>query len=118
MQVERNAILFERHPELKTAYSLTHSIRMTISSRNADITSDMQSLNKWYAKVEEFDNEVFNIITKTVKSMEGKILNYFINRATNAGTESLNSKIKKKRAKLRGVSDVKFFLFRLTKLFA
>lgn len=41
-----------------------------------------------------------------------------VNRATNAGAESLNSKIKQFRAKLRGVSDVKFFLFRLTKLFA
>lgn len=118
LQTERNAILFERHPELKTAYSLTHSIRMIFSNRNADIISGMQSLNEWYTKVEEFDNEVFSVIAETVKSREGEILNYFINRATNAGAESLNSKIKQFRAKLRGVSDVKFFLFRLTKLFA
>lgn len=32
--------------------------------------------------------------------------------------ESFNSKIKRFRANLRGVSDVKFFLFRLEKLFA
>ena len=91
---------------------------MIFSNRNADIISGMQSLNQWYAEVEEFDNEVFSVIAETVKSREGEILNYFINRATNAGAESLNSKIKQFRAKLRGVSDVKFFLFRLTKLFA
>ncbi|MDD2595284.1 MAG: DDE transposase, partial [Bacteroidales bacterium] len=32
--------------------------------------------------------------------------------------ESFNSKIKSFRAQLRGVVDVKFFLFRLTKLYA
>lgn len=118
LQVERNAILFERHPELDTAYSLTHSIRMIFSNRNADVISGMQSLTGWYTKVEEFDNEVFNVIVETIKTREGEFLNYFINRATNAGAESLNSKIKQFRAKLRSVSDVKFFLFRLTKLFA
>ena len=117
-QAERNAILFERHPELKTAYSLPHSIRMIFSNRNADVISGMQSLKEWYTKVKDFDNEVFNVIAETIKSRECEILNYFVNRATNAGAESLNSKIKQFRAKLRGVSDVKFFLFRLTKLFA
>lgn len=117
-QAERNTILFERHPELKTAYSLTHSIRMIFSNRNADVISGIQSLKEWYTKVKDFDNEVFNVIAETIKSRECEILNYFVNRATNAGAESLNSKIKQFRAKLRGVSDVKFFLFRLTKLFA
>ena len=44
-------------------------------------------------------------------------LNYFINRSTNASAESLNSKIKQFRAQLHGVIDVKFFLFRLSKIF-
>jgi transposase len=46
------------------------------------------------------------------------ILNFFDNRSTNANAESFNSKIKGFRANLRGVTDVKFFLFRLEKLFA
>lgn len=66
----------------------------------------------------EWDNDIFNVLAETIKSREDEILNYFINRATNAGAESLNSKIKQFRAQLRGVTDVKFFLFRLTKLFA
>ncbi|MBR5834895.1 MAG: transposase, partial [Bacteroidales bacterium] len=38
--------------------------------------------------------------------------------STNASAESLNSKIKAFRMQLRGVSDVKYFLFRLTKIYA
>jgi len=46
------------------------------------------------------------------------ILNYFNNRSTNASAESFNAKIKEFRAMFRGVRDVRFFLFRLTKLYA
>ena len=47
-----------------------------------------------------------------------EILNYFVNRSTNAFAESFAAKIKAFRAQLRGVTDLKFFLYRLTKLFA
>ncbi|MBR1947278.1 MAG: transposase, partial [Bacteroidaceae bacterium] len=43
---------------------------------------------------------------------------YFVNRSTNAFAESFNAKIKAFRAQLRGVTDLKFFFYRLTKLFA
>ena len=45
-------------------------------------------------------------------------MNFFKNRSTNANAESFNSKIKNFRANLKGVTDGKFFLFRLEKLFA
>ncbi|WP_417764995.1 transposase [Sphingobacterium composti] len=44
--------------------------------------------------------------------------NYFDNRSTNASAESFNAKIKAFRSQFRGVRDINFFLFRLTKLFA
>ncbi|MBR3615488.1 MAG: transposase, partial [Bacteroidaceae bacterium] len=37
---------------------------------------------------------------------------------TNAFAESFNAKIKAFRTQLRGVTDLKFFFYRLTKLFA
>ncbi|WP_370629851.1 transposase [Pedobacter sp. MR2016-19] len=46
------------------------------------------------------------------------MLNFFINRTTNASAESFNAKIKSLRATPRGVRDVKFFLFRLWKIYA
>lgn len=68
--VERNAILFERHPELRTAYSLPDSILMIFSNSNADVIPGIQSLKERYKKVEEFDNEIFNVIAETIKSRE------------------------------------------------
>ncbi|WP_157258323.1 transposase [Pedobacter ginsenosidimutans] len=45
------------------------------------------------------------------------ILNLFINTATNASAESFNARIKAFRSTSRGVRDVKFFLFRLSKIY-
>ena len=46
------------------------------------------------------------------------ILNFFDNRSTNASAESFNAKIKNFRAQLGGISDIKYFLFRLQKIYA
>ncbi|MDO6738837.1 transposase [Wenyingzhuangia sp. 2_MG-2023] len=46
------------------------------------------------------------------------MLNYFINRSTNAAAESFNAKIKAFRTQFRGVKNLEFFLFRLTNIFA
>lgn len=40
------------------------------------------------------------------------------NRSTNASAESFNARIKLFRANQKGVRNTKFFLFRLTKLYA
>ncbi len=45
------------------------------------------------------------------------ILNYFNNRSTNASAEYFNAKTKEFIAQFSGAKDIKFFLFRLTKLF-
>ncbi|MDD6314474.1 MAG: DDE transposase, partial [Porphyromonadaceae bacterium] len=43
--------------------------------------------------------------------------NYFINRSTNASAESLNSKLKGFRSQLHGVSDLPFFMYRISRIF-
>ncbi len=40
--------------------------------------------------------------------------NYFNARSTNASAESLNSKMKAFMAQLRGVSDLPFFMYRMS----
>jgi len=62
--------------------------------------------------------EEFNTVVNSLEYHLEDILNFFDHRSTNAYAESFNSKIKGFRANLRGVTDVKFFLFRLEKLFA
>ena len=72
-------------------------------------------MRSWYLKVGEFGNKAFNDIAAAMYDREDEILNYFVNRSTNASAESLNAKIKQFRAQLRGIIDRKFFLFRLMK---
>ena len=60
----------------------------------------------------------FNVIAATIYEYYDEVLNYFNNRSTNAFAESFNAKIKQFRAMLIGISDVKFFFFRLAKLYA
>ena len=76
-----------------------------------------ESLKDWYNKVTDFNDDNFNTVSATIYTREKEIINYFIDRQTNASAESLNAKIKNFRAQLRGVVDVKFFLFRLSLIF-
>lgn len=116
-QKERAEILFREFPDIHTAFSLTHSLRMIFSQRCTK-EQGRKCLKSWYAKVGEFGNKAFNDIAAAMYDREDEILNYFVNRSTNASAESLNAKIKHFRAQLRGIIDKKFFLFRLTKIYA
>jgi transposase len=116
-QKQRAKLLFELYPDIKKAYSLTHSLRM-IFSKNSVKDAARLSLARWYNQVAESEFKSFNTIAATVYEHYEEILNFFINRATNASAESFNAKIKNFRDSLRGVSDIKFFLFRLTKIYA
>lgn len=57
-------------------------------------------------------------VTETFQNHYDTILNYFINRASNAGAESFNAKVKAFRSQFCGVTGIPFFLFRLSKLCA
>lgn len=116
-QRQRAEVLFETYPDLKEAYSLTYSLRM-IFSKNTVKDAARLSLARWYNKVDDSGFKSFNVIAATLYEHYDEVLNFFVNRATNAFAESFNAKIKAFRAALRGVTDIKFFLFRLTKLYA
>lgn len=66
--------------------------------------------------MQDFGDKNFCTVATTIADRQREILNYFINRATNASAESLNAKIKLFRAQLHGGVDVMFFLFRLTNI--
>ena len=112
----RSKILFEQYPDLKEAYSLTHSLRM-IYNKNTVKDAARLSLAKWYNQVTDAEFKSFNTISATVYTHYEEILNFFNNRSTNASAESFNAKIKAFRASLRGVVDIKFFLFRIAKIY-
>ena len=89
-----------------------------IYSKNSVKDAARLSLARWYNQVAESEFKSLNTISATVYEYYEEILNFFINRSTNAYAESFNAKIKAFRVSLRGVSDMKFFLFRLSKIYA
>lgn len=116
-QRERAEILFREYPDIKLAYGLSHSLRM-IFSKNSIKDAARLSMAKWYNKVGEAGLKQFNVIAATFYEHYDEILNFYINRASNASAESFNSKIKLFRANLHGVVDKKFFLFRIANIYA
>lgn len=52
-----------------------------------------------------------------IRTKEEEVLNYFIDRSTNASAESLNSKLKGFRSQPHGVSDLPLFMYRVSRIF-
>ncbi len=115
-QQARSIILFREFPELKKAYNLSMMFR-NFYETNANIQQAKEALDKWHEKIAEEDIEAFNVPAESIRLHETTILNYFINRSTNASAESFNAKLKGFRAVVRGVRDKKFFLYRIAKLY-
>lgn len=116
-QKERAKILFEQYPDIKKAYSLTHSLRMIFSHTKTKGVA-YTKLAKWYNDITQSDFKSFNTISATIYAHYPNILNFFDHRSTNASAESFNAKIKAFRATQRGVTDIPFFLFRLSNIYA
>ena len=116
-QKARARILFGQYPDLEEAYRLTHRLRMIYANTDRRPLANTR-LAKWYLDVENSGFDSFKVIAATLRDRETEIVNFFDNRATNASAESFNCKIKTFRAQLRGVSDIKYFLFRLSKIYA
>ncbi len=115
-QAKRAAILFDKYPLLKQAYRIIESFRTIYKLENKQ--DAINKFMEWKQKIEHLKMDEFNTVINSLDYHLENIMNFFDNRNTNANAESFNSKIKNFRANLRGVTDVKFFLFRLQKLFA
>lgn len=116
-QYQRSKILFNEYPDIKIAFNLVQRLR-DIFNTATSIQVAYTKLAHWYKEVEQSGFRAFNTIANTISVNYRSILNYFINRSTNASAESFNAKIKAFRAQFRGVKNVEFFLFRLTTIFA
>ena len=77
-----------------------------------------KKLDLWYNEVVASAIDSFKTMARSIQTHYLDILNFFIHRSTNASAESFNAKIKAFRATQRGVRDVEFFLFRLSKIYA
>ena len=112
-QANRAKLLFRNYPDLKKAYELTMMFRNIYeTSFSADIAK--KRLSQWFAKIEKYAFPSFITAANSIIAHQETILAYFINRSTNALAENFNSKIKAFRSVFRGISDVGFFIYRLS----
>lgn len=110
-QRERATILFREHPDIQTAYELSQQLKQLYEKEMCRETAAIL-LRQWcqscdLSAIPEMENAAASILRH-----EGRILNFWNNRATNAFAESFNAKLKHFRGMLRGIRDLKFFLFR------
>lgn len=115
-QEERATILFREFPKLKAAYDLSMMFR-SCYEHSQTISEAKERIQQWYQKIEEKGMDSFMIAAESIRLHEATILNYFINRSTNASAESFNAKLKSFRAVVRGVRDKTFHLFRIAKIY-
>lgn len=115
-QKTRADLLFANYPRLKKAYDLSMMFRSFYEYNKTKETAK-QTLDRWYKKIEESGIDEFLVPVETIRTHEDTILNYFVNRSTNAAAESFNAKLKNFRAVVRGVTDKTFYLFRVAKLY-
>lgn len=116
-QRERARILFGMFPKLREAYSLVCSLRSIFSNKNLSREDARVRLHQWYDKVAASTLREVKSVRDTIKSREEDVLNFFVNRSTNASAESLNSKMKGFRTQSRGVTDLAFFMYRVYLIF-
>ncbi|MDD5054773.1 MAG: transposase [Candidatus Peribacteraceae bacterium] len=116
-QIIRAAILFREFPQIKKAYELSMLFRSFYEAKTKE--EGEQKLQTWYAAVESHHADFPSFLTAahSIRAHEGTILNYFFNRSTNASAESFNAKIKTFRGLVRGVTDKKFFLYRIAMIY-
>lgn len=116
-QVHRAELLFKYYPALERAYKLTRKLA-SIYQHTKIKGIAFTKLAHWYNDVEKAGFKSFNTVAKTIHNHYESILNFFENRSTNASAESFNAKIKAFRSQFRGVRNIEFFLFRLSKIYA
>jgi transposase len=116
-QKTRAEILFREYPDLKEAYNLSMMFRNIYETATTKKETE-KGLLKWYAKVEEKNFPSFITASQSIQNHQETILNFFVNRTTNALAEAFNSKIKAFRSVFRGISDIDFFLYRVSLIFA
>lgn len=112
-QQARMRLLFTLYPKLKEAYDNVNKLRSIFRSKSLDRESARKKLHEWYQHIADCTIREIKSARDAIKSREENVLNYFIDRSTNASAESFNSKLKGFRAQLRGVSDLPFFMYRI-----
>jgi transposase len=113
----RSEILFREYPDLHEAYQISMMFR-NIYETSKSKAEAQERFYHWQKKIKEKNFPSFLTASQSIENHQDTILNFFVNRTTNALAEAFNSKLKAFRSVFRGVTDVEFFLFRVSLIFA
>ena len=116
-RARKSELLFKQFEDIKHVYYYSLELGK-IFSTNYDKDVARAKLALWYNKIEEYGYDTFTTVANSIENHYERILNFFVNRSTNAVAEAFNAKIKAFRASFRGVVDMSFFLFRLAEVYA
>lgn len=114
-QQVRARILFERFPDIKSAY--LHCVRFRKLYELKGHQDVKLAFMDWIVQGMDQLTQQFNVTMRTILQNLDRILAFFDNRSTNGPAESFNAQIKSLRLFQRGVNDKEMFLFRLEKLY-
>ena len=81
-------ILFEEEPRLKEAYDIVNGLRVIFKSRTLDKETARERLHEWYKTTTNCSLREIKFARDAIKFREDEVLNYFIDRSTNAAVES------------------------------
>lgn len=116
-QKKRARILFDRYPDILDAYNLVNRLRNIFKNKGCSVVVGKSELQAWCDDVRQTKLDSLKAAAETIESRIDEVANYFEQRHTNASAESLNSKLKGFRSMLRGVSDLPFFMYRVSTIF-
>ena len=116
-QKERARLKFDSYLDIREAFSLINTLRAVFRNKDLDRQLANAALHAWYDKVAECTLREVKSARAAIKAMEDHVLNYFIDRSTNASAEFLNSKLKGFRSQLPVVSDLPFFMYSVSRIF-
>lgn len=114
-KTHRAYLLFQLYPSIEQAYRFHRDFKNIYKLE--DLHKAKTALVEWIKRAQDSSIEYFQSVAESLIAQWERIVAFFANRSTNAHEESLNAQIKLFRSNLRGVTDTKFFLFRLEKIF-
>jgi len=108
-------VVFQKFPELNTAYNLAQNFKTWYSKSNMlnkPIVLETK-LYQWFDQVEQSKLKEFDSCVKMIEKHQDNISNHFICAHTNAKAENMNGKIQRFVSNNFGVRDKDFFLYRI-----
>jgi transposase len=112
--------LFERFPDIKTAYDLCQSFREWYDKKNQNkpqLNREIALFN-WYDMVEKSGLKQFTGVVKMIEKHESEIINYFQTGLTSAKAERLNGSLQRFVTNNYGMRNKDFALYRIQGYFA